>query len=164
MSGEQLILSNTDLLNSRISNFKRMYERRAAFAVGVTYNTSRERLEKIPEMISEIVEGLEDVRFDRSHLKAFDDSSITFETVYYVLKPDYVVYMDRQQSINLAIHEAFERAGIDFAFPTRSIHIESMPEATAKRILLPSCSQPIFLTTPSMSTQVRLWQDPIACL
>jgi small-conductance mechanosensitive channel len=89
-------------------------------------------LQEIPTIITGIVEGLEDVRIDRSHLKSFDDSAITFETVYYVLQPEYAVYMDRQQAINLAIHEAFERANIGFAFPTRSIHIESMPEVSAK--------------------------------
>jgi small-conductance mechanosensitive channel len=35
LSGEQLIFSNSDLLKTRIRNFKRMYERRVVFSVGV---------------------------------------------------------------------------------------------------------------------------------
>jgi small-conductance mechanosensitive channel len=129
LSGEQLVFSNSDLLSSRLRNFKRMYERRIAFTTGVTYDTSRERLERIPGLIRSAVEGLEDVRFDRSHLKAFDDYAITFETVYYVTVPDYAVFMDRQQSINLGIHAAFESEGIEFAFPTQTIHVVSEGEA-----------------------------------
>ncbi|MCB0719724.1 MAG: mechanosensitive ion channel family protein [Bacteroidetes bacterium] len=128
LSGEQLVISNKDLLGSRIRNFKRLYERRIAFEVGVTYDTPREKLEKIPKMITDIVESQEDIRFDRSHLKAFGDFAITFETVYFVLVPDYAIYMDRQQAMNLAIHKAFEENGIEFAFPTQSLHIESVPE------------------------------------
>lgn len=128
LSGEQLVFSNSDLLGSRVRNFKRMYERRIAFSVGVTYDTPRETLEQIPTMLREAVEGRESIRFDRSHLKAFGASSIDFETVYFVTEPDYVVYMDRQQAINLAIHRAFESSGIEFAFPTQSIHVESVPK------------------------------------
>lgn len=128
LSGEQLIISNNDLLSSRIRNYKRMYERRVVMEVGVTYSTPHSLLEQIPTTIREIIESQEDIRFDRAHLKSFGDSAIKFEAVFYVTKPDYVLFMDRQQAMNLALHSAFEKAGIDFAFPSQSIYIESMPE------------------------------------
>lgn len=125
LSGEQLIFSNNDLLTSRIRNYGRMFERRVVFGIGVTFQTPREKLKAIPEIIREAVEALgeETVRFDRSHFKAYGDFALSFETVYYVLDPDYNLYMDCQQSINLRIHERFEAEGIEFAYPTQTLFL-----------------------------------------
>ncbi len=124
LSGEQLVFSNNDLIKSRIRNYKRMAERRVVFAVGVTYGTPREKVAGIPATIRQIVEAEEKVRFDRSHFKAFGAFSLDFETVYWVLDPDYTLYMDIQQRINLAIMEAFQDDGIEFAFPTQTLFLE----------------------------------------
>jgi small-conductance mechanosensitive channel len=123
LSGEQLVFSNTDLLKSRIRNFGRMYERRIVFGIGVTYDTSREKLEGIPAILRGAVEEQENARFDRAHFKAFGPYSLDFEVVYYVTVPDYGAYMDVQQAINFRIHEQFEGAGIEFAFPTQTLHV-----------------------------------------
>jgi len=128
--GEQLVFSNSDLLNSRIRNYKRMFERRIVFSIGVTYQMSHKKLAAIPEMIREIVEGQEMTRFDRAHFKEYGDFALKFEIVYYVLVPDYNTYMDIQQAINLAIYERFEKEGIEFAYPTQTLYVS--PEQAAK--------------------------------
>ncbi len=128
LSGEQIVFGNADLLSSRIKNYKRMSERRALFSVGVTYDTPMEKLNRVPDRIREIVEQQENARFDRAHLKSFADSAISFEIVYYMLVPDYASYMDTQQAINMSIHQYFEAERIDFAFPTQTIHVETLPE------------------------------------
>lgn len=125
LSGEQIVFSNTDLLNSRIHNYKRMAERRVLFSFGVTYQTSADMLERIPAMVRAIIEQQEQTRFDRAHFQAYGDSSLDFEVVYYVLDRDYNVYMDKQQAINLALFRRFETEGIEFAYPTRTLHIHS---------------------------------------
>jgi small-conductance mechanosensitive channel len=124
LSGEQLVFSNSDLLNSRIRNYGRMYERRTAFDIGVTYQTPREKLKKIPDIIRTAIEKQDDTRFDRSHFKAYGDFSLNYETVYYISGPDYNKYMDIQQAINFEIHAAFEREQIEFAYPTQTIFVE----------------------------------------
>jgi small-conductance mechanosensitive channel len=101
-----------------------MAERRILFVVGVTYQTPGEKLQRIPTMVREIIEGQKDTRFDRSHFRDFGDFSLNFETVYYVLSPDYGKYMDTQHAINLAIYAKFAEEGIDFAYPTRTLFIE----------------------------------------
>jgi small-conductance mechanosensitive channel len=121
LSGEQIVFANADLLNSRIRNFKRMYQRRIVFTLGVTYQTPRAQLEQIPSIIRAAVERQENARFDRSHFLSYGDFSLNFETVYHVLVPDYNVYMDIQQAINLEIHREFEAAGIEFAYPTQTL-------------------------------------------
>jgi small-conductance mechanosensitive channel len=82
-------------------------------------------------MVREIIEGLENTRFDRAHFKEYGDSSLDFEVVYYVRSPDYNVYMDIQQDINLALFEQFTQAGIDFAYPTRTLYVTQTGAAPA---------------------------------
>lgn len=132
LSGEQLVFSNTDLLQSRIRNFKRMFERRVVFGIGVTYQTPAEKLAQIPKMIKAIVESKDPVRFDRSHFKDYGDFSLNFETVYWVKSPDYNVYMDIQQAINLELYSKFAAEGIEFAYPTQTLFMgkESNPNAS----------------------------------
>lgn len=130
ISGEQLVFSNSDLLQSRVRNYKRMFERRVVFNFGVVYQTTRAQVAAIPSLVREAVEAQEDVRFDRAHFKAFGASSLDFEVVYYVLTSDYTLYMDRQQAINLAVLDAFAAEGIDFAYPTQTLIFErsSLPQ------------------------------------
>ena len=124
LSGEQLVFSNADLLGSRIRNYGRMFERRVAFNIGVTYQTPRDQLTRIPTIIREAVEAQESTRFDRSHFKEYGAFSLNFESVYYVLGPDYNTFMDIQQAINLHIHERFEQEGIEFAYPTQTLFLQ----------------------------------------
>ena len=131
LSGEQLVFSNADLLGSRVRNYKRMAERRIVFSFGVLYDTRPEQLRAIPAMVREAVEAQQDTRFDRAHFHKFGESSLDFEAVYWVRTPDYNQYMDIQQGINLALFERFGEAGIGFAFPTRTLHVEGLGEAAA---------------------------------
>jgi small-conductance mechanosensitive channel len=123
LSGEQLVVSNSDLLSSRIRNFKRMAERRIVFKFGVIYDTPPDTLRRIPDTVRSAVESNENARFDRCHFHAFGDSSLDFETVYYVTVPDYNAYMDVQQAVNLELVERFGEADIEFAFPTRTLYV-----------------------------------------
>jgi small-conductance mechanosensitive channel len=127
LSGEQIIVSNADLLKSRIRNYKRMNERRIVFGFGVVYQTSAETLARIPAVVKEIITSQPRARFDRAHFKEYGDSSLNFEVVYYVLDADYNVYMDVQQAINLELYRRFAADNIDFAYPTRTIIMQTPP-------------------------------------
>lgn len=130
LSGEELIFGNSDLLRSRIRNFKRMQNRRIVFSIGVTYDTPYGKLRRIPGIIREVIEKQDDVRFDRAHFKEYGPYSLNFEVVYFVLNPDYNLYMDRQQAINLGIFERFEKEGIQFAYPTQTLYVRRETSAT----------------------------------
>jgi len=125
LSGEQIILSNGNLTNSRVHNYKRMHERRILFRFGVAYHTPVEKVERIPKMIEGIVNQLPATRFDRAHFASLGNYSLEFEVVYFILSPDYNDYMDTQQRINIELWNAFAHEEILFAFPTYSIHIGS---------------------------------------
>jgi len=124
LSGEQIVVSNNDLLNSRIRNYKRMKKRRIFFTFGVTYQTTRDTLIAIPNIIREILEPIDNCDLDRAHFKAYGAYSLDFEIVYYVAVPDYNTYMDIQQRINLEIYQRFAEQGIEFAYPTQTLFVQ----------------------------------------
>ena len=125
LSGEQLVFSNNDLLNSRIRNYGQMVERRIVFNVGVVYQTPHDKLEKLPGIIEDIIVRQDSARFDRAHFQAFGPYSLNFEIVYYVESSDYRLYMDIQQAVNLEITRRFAEEGIEFAYPTQTLFVES---------------------------------------
>jgi len=127
LTGEQIIFSNADLLDARLHNFKRMSERRAVFGIGVVYQTPVEVLEQIVPRVKQIIEEIEKARYDRGHLKEFGASSYNFEFVYYVLERDMSVYLGIQQRINFAIIRLLDELGTEFAYPTQTLHIDSVP-------------------------------------
>lgn len=124
LQGEELVVSNQELTSAQIRNFKQLQERRVVFTLGVTYETPNTKLKKIPGMVRKAVRSIKDTKIDRVHLKEFADSALVFEVVYYVKSSEYVEYMDVQHEINLLIKAAFEEAGIEFAFPTQTIHLQ----------------------------------------
>jgi len=127
LQGEELVLPNSELTKTSVRNFKKMKKRRINFSFGVTYDTPTNKLKKIPDIINSIIdpEKLEDVdRLDRVHFTEFGDFSLNFEVVYYMKTQQYIKFRNAQQAINLAIKEAFEKEGIEMAFPTQTIYLE----------------------------------------
>jgi small-conductance mechanosensitive channel len=121
VSGEQLIFANSDLLKSRVHNWKRMAERRVVLTFGVPYETPPDALARIPALVRASVEAADLTRFDRAHFKGLGASSLDFEAVYWILTPDYNAYMDRQQAVNLGLLRAFEREGLAFASGSQTV-------------------------------------------
>jgi small-conductance mechanosensitive channel len=118
LSGEQIVMSNGDLLQSRVRNYGLLYERRATFRVGIVYETPVENVREVPRILEAAIRAQEKTRFDRAHFASFGDFALTFEAVYFVLDAEYNTFMDIQQAINLGVMEEFARRRIEFAYPT----------------------------------------------
>ncbi|MEJ1964329.1 MAG: mechanosensitive ion channel family protein [Gammaproteobacteria bacterium] len=117
LTGEQIIISNADILKARVRNNGRMGDRRASFFINVSYDTPPEKLRAIPGLIQDIVMKQPKVRFDRCHLLSLADWALRYETVFFTTVPDYVVYADAQQAINIELIEGLKRLGVEIAFP-----------------------------------------------
>jgi len=128
LGGEQIIISNKDLTDSRVRNYRRMERRRVVFRLGVTYQTPRDKLQEIPGIIAGIIRGIEETAFDRAHFFSYGDFSLVFEVVYYVTGSDYTRYMNIQEQINFRIHEEFEKRKIEFAYPTQTLYLNKVPQ------------------------------------
>lgn len=121
LSGEQLIVPSSDLMNSRIANYSRMKERRVVIGFGLGYaSMTPARVEEIPLILRRAIERHgDDVRFDRAHVSGFGDNLINFEAVFMVTKPDYNLYMDIQQDVLMAVYREVEKMGASMALGFR---------------------------------------------
>lgn len=124
LQGEELVVSNKELSTTSIRNLRKIKRRRIVFTFGVTQDTQLQKLKKIPNIVSEIIEKAELANFDRVHFREIGDFSHNFEVVYYMKSKDYVKYLDTQQEINYAIIEAFEKEDIKMAYPTQTIFLD----------------------------------------
>ena len=123
MRGEELVVPNKELTSVRVQNFKKLKKRRDLFIFGVKYETAQEKLEKIPDLVKEIVENVEGTEFARCHFIEFADSSLNFETVYFVNSDDYNLFMDVKQKVNFELFKKLGEEGIEFAYPTQTLFI-----------------------------------------
>jgi small-conductance mechanosensitive channel len=117
-TGEQIILSNADILKSRVRNFGRAQELRALATLRVTYDTPTDKLKGIPAMLEGIVREQANARFERCHLKTLGDTALIFELSYFVQQPNLHPLLDLQQDVNFRILEEFRRLGVRFAYQT----------------------------------------------
>jgi small-conductance mechanosensitive channel len=123
-TGEQIILSNADILKSRVRNFGRAKEQRALATLRLSYDTPGDKLQGIPKLLETIVREQANARFDRCHLKSLDESFLQFELSYFVQQPSLNPLLDLQQAVNFRILEEFRRLGIDFAYPMQRIMLD----------------------------------------
>ncbi|MDA1337160.1 MAG: mechanosensitive ion channel family protein [bacterium] len=124
LQGQELVISNKDLTGSRVNNYRKLEKRRVVFSFGVTYETSGEKLRKIPLVVSKILKEIELADLDRVHFKEFGDFSLNYEVVYHANTTQYNEYMDMQQEINFQIKERLEKEGIAFAYPTQVVYLK----------------------------------------
>jgi MscS family membrane protein len=114
---------NYKLTDALITNVSSEPGRRIVMELGLTYDTSPEKmreaidiLKKIPEKISEI--GRQDIT---AAFTDFGDSALTVTYIYFI-NPEAGIHETRSK-VNFEILETFNRAGLDFAFPSRTLYI-----------------------------------------
>ena len=116
ITGEELVISNADLLKSRIRNYRKMETRRIVFTLGVAPDTPPEKLKQLPDIIREIFDLIDTTRLDFVYFSKIERSSLVFEIAYYVNVADYSVYIKAQETFNLAVTKRFAEEKIQFAF------------------------------------------------
>ena len=119
ITGEEIIISNTNLLDKEIVNMTRLARRRTRFGIGVIYQTKPEEARRIPGLLKKIVEE-NDAVFIRSGFVGFGDSSINFELDFDIMSSEYDVVYEGRHRIGLAILQAFNEEGLEFAYPTQT--------------------------------------------
>jgi len=117
LSGEEVTIPNSDVANARLRNYTRMQERRIVFTFTVSHTTPAEHLRELPGLVRAAIEAQALVRFDRSHWLSFTEAGFVFENVYFVLSPEYSLYMDVQHAVNLALVASLHAREIELAGP-----------------------------------------------
>jgi small-conductance mechanosensitive channel len=114
-TGEQLVFANGDLLRGRLRNFELMKERRVTLVTRVAGDTSADQLTRIPGILKELVDAQPGTRFARSHLRQIGDTTLDFETVYFLEDPAYGLMMDTQHALQIAVVRRFASEAIFLA-------------------------------------------------
>ncbi|WP_438729971.1 mechanosensitive ion channel family protein [Parasphingorhabdus sp. DH2-15] len=117
--GEEVIISNSNLLDKEIINYTRLDRRRTRYGIGVIYQTDPKQAARIPDFLREIIEE-HDGKFIRSGFVGFGDSSINFELDFDIMSSDYEVVYNKRHQIGLAILQRFNDEGLEFAYPTQT--------------------------------------------
>ncbi|MBW2970525.1 mechanosensitive ion channel family protein [Candidatus Woesearchaeota archaeon] len=122
--GEELVVSNRELTEARVHNYKKMKDRRVTFSFGVSSETPIKKLRNIPKIVKEILKKFPEVKVDRAHLKSMSDYSYIYEVVYSLSKSDYTFYLDVNQEIQIQLIERFNKEKIVMPLPTQSVIVK----------------------------------------
>ncbi len=125
LSGELIIVGNSDLTSARVKNYRKMKTRRICFKIGVTYDTPVEKLKKLPELFKQAILAAPKTIFERAHFLEFGASSLNYEIIYFVEDREFLSYAEAQEAINLTILDEFAKLGVDMAFPTQTVYLTS---------------------------------------
>ena len=120
-AGEQIILSNADILKSRVRNYGRAPELRTLATIRLPYGTPRETLQAVPKLLERIVREQPNARFERCHLKSLEEGCLQFELSFFVQQPKINSLLDLQQAVNFRIIDEFRHLGVEFAYPTQRV-------------------------------------------
>ena len=131
VTGEQIILSNADVLKSRVRNMGRMPERRASFRLRFPYDTAHEDLARISKLVEEAVTAVPNTRFVSCLLAAIGDYALEFEVIYFTANTDGRIPLVTD-AVNRGILERLGAAGISLTYPTQRALSVPAPDRAPK--------------------------------
>ncbi len=137
LDGQQVVMSNTNLLNKEINNFALLERRGFQLVLGVVYQTPLQTLRAIPALVESIVARHEKAALVRCGMRGFGPSSLDFEVQFEVQGADYEYAFATRAAICLEILEAFGEAGIQLAYPTQTT-FTAAPDGT---LVMPYATQ-----------------------
>ena len=119
--GEEVVFSNSAILESRIHNYRKMERRLVTVNIGVSPDTSITLLETIPAIFKDCVEQQETASFDRANLIEIGDYTLNFELIFHIESADYTLYANTKEAVFLEIIKRFQKKGIIMPYPTQAI-------------------------------------------
>lgn len=122
--GEQIILSNADILKSRVRNFGRLSQQRILATIRLGFDTPTEKLRALPKLLEDVVREHPQAHFERCHLKTLGESAFQFELSYFVQQPSANPILDLQQAVNFRIIDELRRLGLEFAYPAQRVFVD----------------------------------------
>jgi small-conductance mechanosensitive channel len=119
VTGEQIILSNADVLKSRVRNMGRMPEKRVVMRLRLDFETSPEHLAQVQSLVEKVVSAVKGTRFISCLLVEIGEYALEFETVYFIANKGVSFIPRATDAVNRGVVAQFAAAGIRFAYPTR---------------------------------------------
>jgi MscS family membrane protein len=125
LAGREVSIPNSRFADSPVENISREPSRKIVLELGLTYDTSAARIRRAMDLLREIIEAQEDDTDENIVVgfNAFGDFALGVTLIYYITKGADIMAV--QTSVNLSILERFSAEGLEFAFPTQTIHTVS---------------------------------------
>ncbi len=147
-----VMVPNTKLSDTAVTNFSHMSHRRIHWTIGVEYNTSVDQLRQIRDAIEAYILGSDDfappsevstfVRIDR-----FSDSSIDIMVYCFTRTTNWGAWLEIKERLAYQVKEIVEAAGTGFAFPSRTIYLDQ-PSSEQPEVFVPPTPAPHGDTAP----------------
>ena len=126
LDGHLITIPNGELANLMIENVSKRPHIKRTLELGVTYDTSPEKMNEAQQILRDILsdhEGQHPAYPPRIYFKTFNSSSLDLVVIYWYHPGDYWAYMAHAGAVNQQILERLNAAGIEFAFPTRTLYL-----------------------------------------
>lgn len=126
LDGHMVTIPNSKIADSVIHNISKRPNIRRIMNIGITYDTDLVKVEQAVNIIQQILDNHEGMHPDLTPRVFFNDlksDSLNIIAIYWYHPPDYWNYMSHCQKINLQIMQEFEKANIEFAFPTQTLYL-----------------------------------------
>jgi small-conductance mechanosensitive channel len=137
-SGEQVIVSNANLLEKELRNFALIARRRVYLPFGLIYQTNPKTLGEVPEIVRAIVEQDNRAKLLRCAFLGFGDSALNYELIFDVPSADPTEVATVRAAIGLDILRTFNERKIEFAYPTQT----AFTAAPDGRLIMPYPPEP----------------------
>ncbi len=128
--GTLVTIPNSTVANALIDNLQARPTRRTTFTIGVTYDTSSEKLERAVAILRDVMERHSGTETSRAHFKSYGESSLILDVAHWCKYLDYSQYLACIEEINFEIKRRFEHEGIEMAYPTQTVHVVNKPAAS----------------------------------
>lgn len=119
IDGETKVISNANLLQKEITNFRDIERRRYALPLGIIYQTPPEKAAQVPAIVQEVIESCGG-EFQRAGFTGFGASSIDYEVFFYANTPTLAEATAIRHKIGMGILKRFNEEGLEFAYPTQT--------------------------------------------
>lgn len=121
----QVTVPNSTLVRAKVDNYGRRKHRRFKCHISLTYGTPPDTIEAFCEGVREIIRLHPYTRKDYFHvwLNRFGASSLDVLIYMFHDTPDWATELRERQRFMLDIMRLAERMGVEFAFPTQTLHL-----------------------------------------
>ena len=120
LTGEEVVISNTNLLGKELHNMARLNRRRLTQKFGLVYQTSPEVCGRVPEIVKEVVSSCERCVFLRCGMTGYGDSSLDFSFEFDVKSEVWQKVFEARHQVLVALLKRFNEEKIEFAYPTQT--------------------------------------------
>ncbi|MCX6800901.1 MAG: mechanosensitive ion channel family protein [Candidatus Diapherotrites archaeon] len=121
--GRIVTVPNSTISSEEIKNITSEPTRKITANLGLTYGTSTEKIKQAMKIITKVVNSNENCKPEpQIYFSEFRDFSVNLLVMYYVT--DKENWQQIRHDVNMKIKSEFDKAKIDFAFPTQTVHVQ----------------------------------------